>query len=162
MAYRPSFKKISILICVIIALVLVIVFFPKIAANLFNKNAVQSSEYQAVFLANGQVYFGKISQTENTYVVLTDIYYLQANNQLQTTSSPDSKNGTTTPPPSSQMSLVKLGNELHGPEDAMYINRDQILFFENLKSDSRVVAAINAYQKTGDDTSSSNNSLLQF
>jgi hypothetical protein len=160
MAYHPSPKKISILVFVVI-LILVVVFFHRNITNLFNKSGADSSAYQAVFLTNGQVYFGKISQTENDYVVLTNIYYLQANNPLQTTSSPDSKNAATTPPAQSQMSLVKLGNELHGPTDEMYINRDQILFFENLKPDSRVVSAITAYQK-GNTASPSDTSSLQF
>jgi hypothetical protein len=160
MAYRPSAKKISIIVFIFV-LIFVVIFFHRNITNLFNKNSVDSSTYQAVFLANGQVYFGKISQTENDYVVLNNIYYLQANNPLQTTSSPDSKNAAAATPTQSQMSLVKLGNELHGPTDEMFINRTQILFFENLKPDSRVVSAITAYQK-GNSTSPSDTSSLQF
>lgn len=40
------------------------------------------------------------------------------------------------------LSLAKLGKELHGPEDVMYIAKDQVLFWENLKNDSQVVKAI--------------------
>lgn len=147
MAYHPSVKKISILFFVVV-LIFIVVFFHRNIINLFNKGDVDSSEYQAVFLTNGQVYFGKMSQIENTYVVLTDVYYLQANNQLQATSSASQNSLPSPSSPQSQMSLVKLGNELHGPEDAMYINRDQIQFFENLKPNSRVVTAIDTYQKT--------------
>ena len=40
--------------------------------------------YQAVFLANGQVYFGKLSEPNNQSVTLKDIYYLQVvQQQLQ-------------------------------------------------------------------------------
>ena len=46
------------------------------------------------------------------------------------------------------VSLVKLGDELHGPADKMEINRDQILFIEDLKPNSQVVMAIKNY-KTG-------------
>jgi len=156
MAYRPSPKKISIIVFAIV-LIFLVVFFHKNITNIFNKSAPDSSAYQAVFLANGQVYFGKISETDNTYVVLKDIFYLQANsNQLQATGT----NQTSTPQAQSQMSLVKLGNELHGPTDEMFINRDQILFFENLKPDSRVVTAITTYQNTNGTTSE--NSPLQF
>ena len=34
------------------------------------------SGYQAVFLTNGQVYFGKLSGAHKDYVTLNDIYYL--------------------------------------------------------------------------------------
>jgi len=48
--------------------------------------------------------------------------------------------------PQGELSLVKLGNELHGPTDAMHINRDQILFIEDLKDDSNVFQAITNYK----------------
>jgi hypothetical protein len=70
-----------------------------------------SSIFQGVFLTNGQVYFGKLSlQDANTYK-LTNVYYL-------------AEDGTT---------LTKLGNEPHKPKDAMYIERSQVSFWENLK-----------------------------
>jgi hypothetical protein len=48
---------------------------------------------------------------------------------------------------SSQVSLAKLGSELHGPKDEMYIASDQMLFWENLNSGtSKVVQAIDKYQ----------------
>jgi hypothetical protein len=37
----------------------------------------KASGYQAVFLSNGQVYFGKIENPSSDYVTLKDIYYLQ-------------------------------------------------------------------------------------
>jgi hypothetical protein len=48
-----------------------------------------------------------------------------------------------------QVSLAKLGGELHGPEDVMYVNRDQVLFWENLKDNGKVVTAIKNYQSGG-------------
>ncbi len=99
---------------------------------------VKHSEYQAVFLTNGQVYFGKVSNVDGGYVTLKDIYYLQVQQQVQPKSSTD----TAQP----QVSLAKLGNELHGPEDVMYIARAQVLFWENLKADGKVTSAIKDYQ----------------
>ena len=96
------------------------------------------SEYQAVFLTNGQVYFGKLEDVHDRYVTLTDIYYLQVNQQLQ-----QGQQETGQQP---QLSLVKLGNELHGPLDEMQINRDHILFFEDIKEDGRVAQAIAEYK----------------
>jgi len=40
------------------------------------------------------------------------------------------------------VSIVKLGSELHGPEDIMYIPRNQITFWETMRKDSQVVQAI--------------------
>lgn len=96
-----------------------------------------ASSYSAVFLTNGQVYFGRIDRLSSQTIDLVDIFYLQVNSQeslQKTESSPD-------------ISLVKLGNELHGPTDKMVITREQVLFTESLKKDSKVVQAINNYKK---------------
>ena len=95
--------------------------------------------YYAMFLSNGQVYFGKVSMDNKDYTVLHDIYYLQVSNPLQQVPPP----GTEQQP---QLTLVKLGNELHGPKDYMKINNQQIIFVEELKNDSRVVEAIVQYK----------------
>ncbi len=98
-----------------------------------------SSAYQAVFLSNGQVYFGHLYNPGGMNPVLRDIYYLQSQpSNPQNTSSNQNQQ--------SQLSLVKLGNELHGPQDKMVIKSDQILFWENLKDNSKVVQAIHQYQ----------------
>lgn len=106
--------------------------------------ATRGADYQAIFLTNGQVYFGKFKPATGKYAKLSDIYYLQVQQQVQ-----PAQAGQTQQP---QISLVKLGQELHGPEDVMYIDREQILFWENLKDDGRVVQAIREYQKTGGQT----------
>lgn len=100
------------------------------------------SDYSAVFLTNGQVYFGKIQGKTATEIDLRDIFYLQVSQQnLQ-------QGGNATPAPQNpDVSLVKLGNELHGPTDRMSINMEQVLFTESLKSDSKVVTAISDYKK---------------
>ncbi len=102
--------------------------------------AGSSMDYQAVFLTNDQVYFGKLSQASSQYSVLREVYYLQVTQPLQ----PKDQNA----PPVQNINLVKLGGELHGPQDKMVINRDHILFFEDLKSDSQVVKAIQQYKES--------------
>lgn len=94
-----------------------------------------SDGWQAVFLTNGQVYFGKLQSVHGRYVTLTDIFYLQVSQPLQ---QPDNADNAQQP----NLNLIKLGDELHGPEDAMYIERKNIMFWENLKSSSNVVRAI--------------------
>lgn len=114
---------------------------------------VDTSKYQAVFLNGGQVYFGKVTATNSDHMKLNDIYYLRVNQQVQ-------PNGQTT---QGDVQLVKLGCELHGPQDQMVINSDQVVFWENLKEDGQVTQAINKYVKENPDgqkcqTPSSNNS----
>ncbi|HLC45179.1 MAG TPA: hypothetical protein VJK50_05060 [Patescibacteria group bacterium] len=104
---------------------------------------IGAAEFQAVFLTNGQVYFGKLSDIRDQYLTLEDIYYLQVTPVLQTKT--EGEVGTQANA-QQQLSLVKLGNELHGPVDKMQINRDQILFFEGLKEDGRVVQAIHDFE----------------
>ncbi len=96
--------------------------------------------YQAVFLTNGQVYFGHIGEQNKDFIVVRDIYYLQLNNLQQQKENEESSKET-------ELSLVKLGNELHAPEDRMEINKQQILFIEDLKGESKVVQAIQNYSK---------------
>ena len=98
---------------------------------------VDKKKYQAVFLNGGQVYFGKIGEFNGKYLTLSDIYYLRVNQQVQP--------GQTTS--QNDVSLAKLGNELHGPEDRMVINKTEVQFWENLKDDGQVVKAITEYKK---------------
>ncbi|MDP1709375.1 MAG: hypothetical protein Q8L21_00615 [Candidatus Komeilibacteria bacterium] len=106
-----------------------------------------AKDWQAVFLTNGQVYFGKIAKQNQAEVILQDIYYLQVTQPLQQTDE-----GQKQANDQGKLSLVKLGSELHGPTDAMHINRSQILFIEDLRDDSNVSQAISNYksgQRTG-------------
>lgn len=105
---------------------------------------VDSSKYQAVFLTNGQVYFGKLKSVNSDYYKLTNIFYLQASGTEQTSDNPQE----TTQQENSNVQLIKLGNEVHGPEDTMIIGKEQVLFFENLKPDGKVSDTINNYTKT--------------
>ena len=103
--------------------------------------AIDSSKYQAVFMSGGQVYFGKLEIVNHDYVRLKHVFYIQSND----TKSTDDTGSNTKTTNASGMQLIKLGDEVHGPEDAMVINREQMLFFENLKSDGKVAQLINQY-----------------
>lgn len=105
------------------------------------------AKYQAVFLTNGQVYFGKMASHNLSYIELTDIYYLQVKPVLQQGEGENSKNNQAQQ--QTELSLVKLGNELHGPQDRMMLNKDQVVFIEDLKDDSKVTDAIKRYQQEG-------------
>lgn len=105
--------------------------------------AIQADKYQAVFFTNGQVYFGKLHTFQGGYLRLTDIFYLQTQNA----SSTDSKNPQQTTTDQSNVQLIKLGDEIHGPQDEMIISKDQVLFYENLKTDGKVAQSIAKYKK---------------
>lgn len=103
--------------------------------------SIDKSKYQAVFLSSGQVYFGKLEQSTGEYLRLTDVFY------LQTKTDTESENPQAATTDDTNVELIKLGNEIHGPQDEMIISRDQVLFFENLKSDGRVSQSIANYRK---------------
>ena len=128
---------------VVIAIVMVIAIC---VAGYFWRNhsgiasQISSDKYQAVFLTNGQVYFGKLEKVGGGYYKLKDVYYLQNKSNESEDSDGQLKSGN-------DVELIKLGNEVHGPEDTMVIERSQVLFFENLKKDGKVSTTIQNYQK---------------
>lgn len=100
---------------------------------------VENNKYQAVFLNNGQVYFGKVKSINSQYVDLQSVYYL-----TQTTSTATTGSATAT----GDYTLVKLGcQQIHNPSDQMIIARDQVSFWENLKDDGKVVKSIKEFIK---------------
>ena len=103
------------------------------------QRSVQKDKYQAVFLNNGQVYFGNIKSINDKTYDLRGIYYLQTNGGTDAAA----QTSTTT---ATNVSLVKLGCELHAPYDQMLINANQVLFWENLQSTGQVVQAITKYK----------------
>jgi hypothetical protein len=123
---------------VMVALVYLLVFNKSTGESKY----VDDTKMQAVFLNGGQVYFGNIEDLNSRYLRMSNIYYLRVNQTVQ----PDQDNGTQQAA-ANDISLVKLGCELHGPEDEMLINREQIIFWENLKTDGQVAKAVEEYVK---------------
>jgi len=120
-----------------LALLVTLVLLWKVGAGMgwlptFSFPSVDSDKWQAVFLTNGQVYFGHLEEEGREYVSLNDIYYLRVSQELQPPSDQ----------PQTSINLVKLGDEIHGPEDMMYIPKSQIIFWENMRADSAVVQVI--------------------
>jgi len=120
---KRSLRRLGLVIGGIIALaVIVLLAFTVIRALTASDplaSAIKSNEYQAVFLTNQQIYFGKLSSPGGDFYYLRHVYYLasQANGRGR----------------GLQRTLVKLTADLHSPEDLMVINRSQILFVENLQ-----------------------------
>jgi hypothetical protein len=127
-------------VAVMVLAVLALLIFPNTKSE---KSYVDGSKLQAVFLTNDQVYFGKITDLNSKFLVLNNIYYLRTQDTGAKTN-----NGN--------VSLVKLGCELHKPYDRMVINRSQVQFWENLQSDGQVAQAVASYVKTNPNNTCSN------
>jgi hypothetical protein len=110
-----------------------------------------SSNWQAIFLTNGQVYFGHMKGFEENYQELADIYYLQVQEvPIQPAQPAEQQAGVqpaAAPKTEQKLILVKFGTELHKPQDMMFVNRDHIMFYETLAADSPVVKSIEDYLK---------------
>lgn len=141
---KPFFRRFLWLIVVaVIAVLAAVGWFAWSATGGGAGAAIDSSKYQAVFFTNGQVYFGKLQVANGGYMKLTDIYYLQSQ---QSDSEKDSGNPQETSTGQNNVQLIKLGDEIHGPEDEMIISKDQMLFFENLKTDGKVTQSIQKFK----------------
>ena len=94
--------------------------------QLEERQLIDKDAYQAVFLSNNQIYFGHLVIQSIDYLILQDVYYIQVNEKNK------KKN-----------QLVRLGDsEPHGPNNEMILNKESVLFWENLKSDSPIVQGI--------------------
>ena len=82
-----------------------------------------STEYQAVFLDNGQVYFGKLQNPESPYPLLSNVFYVQNEVNQETKQSVSL--------------LVKRGKEWHAPE-VMHLNQRHIVMVEPVAPGSRL------------------------
>jgi len=141
-----SLAKFLTVVLILAAVTFIGVYLSRVVGSLTSDTAVKAKQFQAVFLTNGQVYFGKVTQVDSSYVKLTKIYYLQVTSAASGSQTVQPKASDTA---NQQVSLAKLGGELHGPEDTMFISRQQILFWENLKGDGKVAKAIADYQAQG-------------
>lgn len=95
-----------------------------------------TDRYQAVFMNNGQVFFGKLKNVNGTYLKLEKAYYTKKQD-VPSTATDEQKKAI-----ENNISLVKVGDEVYGPENIMMIRSDQVLFWQDLKSDSKVAKAI--------------------
>jgi hypothetical protein len=95
-----------------------------------NEQRIDSSRYQAVFLDDGKVFFGKLQNSKGEYLTLKSAYYTQGQ---------DAKADQAA---AANVQLIKVGDETYGPESTMAIQSDKVLFWQNLKADSKVSQAI--------------------
>lgn len=91
--------------------------------------AVDADRWQAVFLSNGQVYFGHLTVASDEFYDLREAFYIRE--------SPPAEEGQ---PPTREVRA--LSTEFHQPENRMLIRKEEVLFVENLRPDSDVAEAI--------------------
>lgn len=91
----------------------------------FTVPAIGRSTYQAVFLVNGQTYFGRYYDRLGPYGKVENAFYIQQTRSADPDAAPESK-------------LVRRGSELHEPTSAMLIAKSAILFVEDLQDGSAV------------------------
>src|SRR5690242_19149322 len=99
----------------LIAALFFLCFFIFAYVKLFNTD---DSSYYAVFLSNGQVYFGHLKKIESNTIELVDVYYLRTNTNLSDQALQEKKNQMDL-----HLTLIKLGQEIHGPTNQLFINR---------------------------------------
>jgi len=91
-----------------------------------------SSAFWAVYLDSGQIFYGKKGKQNNNYVTMEDVFYYQPGVR-----SANSEN----------IRIIKVGTEIHQPQDYVYVNKQHIERQEQLSSDSKVVKAIEQYSE---------------
>lgn len=130
-AFKMSRKK-----SIIIAVVLLVLGALASTAHMYahrNNQVVLADRYQVVYLVTGQIYFGKLQNTHGTYLTLKNVFTVQSE------SDPSAPSGGV----SSQSKILKVSQQLYGPDDSMAIRADQVQFWQNLRDDSKVTKAIN-------------------
>jgi len=91
----------------------------------FRVPAFGAARYQAVFLTNGQTFFGSYHDRLGPYAKVDNVYYIQ-----------QSGGGDSGQPVTTR--ILKRGTELHGPDSPMIVAKTAILFVEDLSDESPV------------------------
>jgi hypothetical protein len=91
----------------------------------FTTPSLGRAEYQAVFLTNGQTYFGRYYDRIGAFAKIEDVYYLQQTAAADPTAAPETR-------------IVRRGRELHGPSSRMLVPKSAVLFVEDLSAASPI------------------------
>jgi hypothetical protein len=119
LTHRPVLRNSGIAILVFVLAVLFTQWWD------FTVPAFGRAQYQAVFLANGQTYFGRYYDRFGAYAKIEDVYYLQQVQGSDANAAPDTK-------------IIRRGQELHEPTSRMLIPKSAILFVEDLTDASPI------------------------
>lgn len=122
-----SKKIVIIFITVIVILLALVVWF---LTQLIKSKDVSTlnfaSPYSAVYLASGDIYFGKLSWFPKPK--MTNVWFIQK--------SLDNQNQP-------QLNLLPFSSVSWGPTDEIFFNSKEIIFWTRLREDSQIVKVIN-------------------
>ncbi len=112
----------------------------------------RSQKFQVVFLKNGQVFFGKVTETNQHVITLDHVYYLkQEEGSVLELKGPDAALNVgafdNIDPVDGRLLLIKQGGEYQGSGSDMKIPKENVLFWENLREDSHIYRSIMNSQK---------------
>ncbi|TSC82058.1 MAG: Uncharacterized protein G01um101420_588 [Parcubacteria group bacterium Gr01-1014_20] len=113
--------KISKKMFVVAALVLLVLIVVLLALLFANLNKPKLSKFSAVYLENGDVYFGKLSWFP--HLSLSGTWFIQKN---------------TDQTGASQLNINPFSGIFWGPDSKIYLNRDHVVFTVRLRTDSQV------------------------
>lgn len=129
-AKKSSWKK--WLVVLIVAIIVIAAAWYVWQRSQSSYTGIDTSKYQAVFTADGQVYFGKLHSEGNGYLKLTSAYYLETKQSAADVNTDSS----------SSLQLTQLHSKIYGPGDEVVFQKDQLLYFENLRDDGQVAKLI--------------------
>lgn len=137
---KKSYGKASFVFTILIFVLLLIFFGIFSWQNGIIRNTVQllkyKDSYQAIFLTNGQAYFGNITEITNEYIILEEPYSIKLQ-QKQT----DGEGETA----QSEVKLLSIEDEFYKPVGYMLIKKSQINFIEELQDSSQIIEIIENY-----------------
>lgn len=118
-------KKLIIILVAVLAVLIAVAVWLGTLLNKSEADGAQPSAYSAVMLANGDVYFGKLSWFPSPKI--TNAWILQR--------SLDENNNV-------QLGVVPANRAFWAPVDEVNLNSDQIVSWVRLRKDSQLVQAL--------------------
>jgi hypothetical protein len=121
----PS-SKVLVFLLILASLLVIATLGVNLVPQARVNSIVDNDRTQAVFLSNGQVLVGDLSSVDERYVKVEHVYSVPSVEALADTN----------------FQPVKLNAQAYGPDDEIYVVRDQILYWQNLREDSKVIQKI--------------------
>jgi hypothetical protein len=125
-----SKKLFFILIAAVAVLLGISVWLGSMFVRNTRPNPAGPSEYSAVYLVTGDIYYGKIHWFPRLH--LTNVWVLQR---------PAAQDG--------QFGIMQFARAFWQPVDEVYLNSDQVVFWTRLRNDSQLVSYFNNPAATG-------------
>lgn len=117
------------------------------------ESSIDGNTYQAVALDNGQTFFGRLTKIGGSMYSLNDVYYLQRSTATGDTTDVAAATGTdstnsntnTNTNSDSGLQLIPLTDDIQKPQNHLIIESNHIVFWQNLQTNSPILATISQY-----------------